>query len=216
MAQIKHTKNELRAQREALKRFERFLPMLQLKQKQLKAELRLVDARIEEQQAGLDARMKSLAPWIALFSTLGEGTRLVDEPESVTDTGNIAGVAIPILREVRTRRVALDLFDTPPWHDDAQDFLEAAQRAHAELAVLREQQRLLAEELRTTAQRVNLFEKVKIPECRENIRVIRIFLGDEQTAAVARAKFAKSRAEPADEEGGRRAPDPEPEEAGVE
>ena len=201
MAQIKHTKNELRAQRESLKRFERFLPMLQLKQKQLKAELRLVDAQIEELQASLDARMVALAPWVSLFSALGEGTKLVDEAEVVTDTGNIAGVAIPILREVRTRRVELDLFDTPAWYDDAQEFLEAVQRAHAALAVLREQQRLLADELRTTTQRVNLFEKVKIPECRENIRVIRIFLGDEQTAAVARAKFAKGRAESIDGEG---------------
>jgi V/A-type H+-transporting ATPase subunit D len=201
MAQIKHTKNELRAQRESLKRFERFLPMLQLKQKQLKAELRLVDAQIEEQQAALDARMKALSPWVALFASLGEGTKLLDEPDVVTDTGNIAGVAIPVLHEVRTRRVELDLFDTPAWYDDAQDFLEAVQRAHAALAVLREQQRLLADELRTTTQRVNLFEKVKIPECRENIRVIRIFLGDEQTAAVARAKFAKGRSEPVDGEG---------------
>ncbi len=201
MAQIKHTKNELRAQRESLKRFERFLPMLQLKQKQLKAELRLVDAQIEEQRAAMDALEKSLTPWVALFSTLGEDANLVGEPEVETDTGNIAGVAIPILREVRTRRMELDLFDTPPWYDDAQDFLVAVQRAHAMLGVLREQARLLADELRTTTQRVNLFEKVKIPECRENIRVIRIFLGDEQTAAVARAKFAKGRGEPTDGEG---------------
>jgi V/A-type H+-transporting ATPase subunit D len=66
-------------------------------------------------------------------------------------------------------------------------------RIRAEIAVLDEQHSLIAEELRTTSQRVNLFEKVKIPECRENIRFIRIFLGDEQTAGVARAKFAKSR-----------------------
>ena len=57
-----------------------------------------------------------------------------------------------------------------------------------------EQRRLVAEELQRTSQRVNLFEKVKIPECREAIRVIKIALGDEQTAAVARGKIAKSRA----------------------
>ena len=51
----------------------------------------------------------------------------------------------------------------------------------------------LTQELTTTSQRVNLFEKVKIPECRENIRIIRIHLGDEQTAAVARGKLAKKR-----------------------
>ena len=72
------------------------------------------------------------------------------------------------------------------------ELAERLVRLRAERAVLDEQHRLLAEELRTTSQRVNLFEKVKIPECREHIRVIRIFLGDEQTAGVARAKFAKA------------------------
>ena len=53
---------------------------------------------------------------------------------------------------------------------------------------------IVQEELRQTSQRVNLFEKVKIPQCKEAIRVIKIALGDEQTAAVTRGKIAKSRA----------------------
>ena len=44
-----------------------------------------------------------------------------------------------------------------------------------------------------TTQRVNLFEKVKIPEAKEAIRIIRIKLGDEMTAAVGRAKIAKNK-----------------------
>lgn len=200
MAQIKHTKNELRAQREALKRFERFLPLLQLKQKQLKAEVRQVELLMEEHNAILNGHLRGLDAWSALFCRLPDDIRLVDKAEIVTETGNIAGVAIPVLVEVRTRRYPLDLYDTPAWFDEAQTFLEDVQRSQAALSVLREQHRLLSEELRTTTQRVNLFEKVKIPECRENIRVIRIYLGDEQTAAVARAKFAKGRSEPVSHE----------------
>lgn len=97
---IKHTKNELRAQRESLKRFERFLPMLQLKQKQLKAELRLVDAQVAEQEAALAAQLRQVGPWEGLFTGLENGPQLVDEAETVVETGNIAGVSIPILREV--------------------------------------------------------------------------------------------------------------------
>ena len=59
--------------------------------------------------------------------------------------------------------------------------------------VLEEQHRLLNDELRTTTQRVNLFEKVKIPECKANIRIIGIQLGDLSTAAVARSKIAKKK-----------------------
>ncbi|MCK5007493.1 MAG: V-type ATP synthase subunit D, partial [Spirochaetales bacterium] len=63
----------------------------------------------------------------------------------------------------------------------------------AKIAILEEQAELLDEELRITSQRVNLFEKVKVPETRENIRMIQIYLGDEQTAAVVRGKIAKKK-----------------------
>ena len=62
-----------------------------------------------------------------------------------------------------------------------------------ERQMLQEARDLLAEELRLTSQRVNLFEKVKIPETKENIRIIKIALGDAQTAGVARAKTAKKK-----------------------
>jgi V/A-type H+-transporting ATPase subunit D len=62
-----------------------------------------------------------------------------------------------------------------------------------ERVVYEEQRRLVTAELQQTSQRVNLFEKVKIPQCKEAIRVIKIALGDEQTAAVTRGKIAKSR-----------------------
>ena len=61
--------------------------------------------------------------------------------------------------------------------------------------ILKEQVRLLHAELRTTTQRVNLFEKVKIPETRENIRRISVYLGDQQVSAVVRGKIAKSNLE---------------------
>jgi V/A-type H+/Na+-transporting ATPase subunit D len=195
MAQVKHTKNELKAQREALARYEQFLPMLQLKKQQLQAELLALDARLSTARRALDDEWKPFEDWIGL---LAEPVGLPDlvRLESVdTEEGNIAGVSIPILREVRMAGQEPDLFATPAWVDDAQDTLETLIKLTVELDILDEQRRRIADELRTTSQRVNLFEKVKIPECRENIRIIKIFLGDEQTAAVARGKIAKKRSE---------------------
>ena len=65
----------------------------------------------------------------------------------------------------------------------------------AELAVAREQLNILNDELRITIQRIKLFEEVKIPEAKENIRVIQIFLGDQLTAEVVRGKIAKAKIE---------------------
>jgi len=193
MARIKNTKTELKAQGDALKRYLRFLPMLQLKKQQLQLEIATITARIEEVARETAALQASTEAWVALFSDAGLPGDLVALEEIVTDSGNIAGVTIPIYRSIRMRRAQLDLFATPSWLDDAQALVEERLALAARTSVLEEQRRLITRELATTAQRVNLFEKVKIPECRENIRVIRIHLGDDQTAGVARGKIAKRR-----------------------
>jgi V/A-type H+-transporting ATPase subunit D len=193
MAKLKHTKNELKAQRDALARFERFLPMLQLKKQQLQAEIQRITGEIAENQSQEDAVRANLNRWIKLFSEPVEIDDLVVLEAVVVEEGNIAGVAIPILQDVELRTKEYDLYATPTWFDDAVEVLGKLIRRRVERETLEEQRRRIAVELRITSQRVNLFEKVKIPECKENIRVIKIFLGDEQTAGVVRAKIAKTR-----------------------
>lgn len=195
MAAIKHTKNELKAQRDALARFERFLPMLQLKKQQLQAEIQAIQARIDRKQEEEKRKRDQIMSWAKLFSEPVGLEKMMGLPSVKTEEGNIAGVRIPVLRDFEIRQHAIDLFETPSWVDDGMDAIEELVRLKVEREILEEQQRLITEELRTTSQRVNLFEKVKIPECRENIRIIKIFLGDEQTAAVVRGKIAKKRSD---------------------
>ena len=68
MSTIKHTKTELKAQRESLKRFERYLPMLQLKKQQLQMEIQGIDGRIAARREEERALRAGLARWIALFA----------------------------------------------------------------------------------------------------------------------------------------------------
>ena len=75
----------------------------------------------------------------------------------------------------------------------AADRMEKALELDLKAEVLDEQVRLLAMELRTTTQRVNLFEKVKIPEAKRNIKKINVFLGDQQVAGVVRSKISKKK-----------------------
>lgn len=194
MEKIKHTKNELKTQRDALRRFERYLPTLQLKKQQLQVELRQLDARIEARRAEQQQLRADTDRWVKLFCEEVEWSRYLKIDSVRSSSGNIAGVAIPVFDDVVFRRELPDLWLTASWVDDGLRALERLIRLKIELAYLDEQHRLLAAELRTTNQRVNLFEKVKIPEAVENIRVIRIFLGDQMTAAVARSKIAKAKA----------------------
>jgi V/A-type H+-transporting ATPase subunit D len=201
MAKVKLTKTELKTQGDALKRFQRFLPMLQLKQQQLQAELAAIAARVDEVATREIAAYAALSGWVSLFSETGvklEGLVTVDRV--VTETSNVAGLPISVFTRIDTTIAEMDLFATPAWVDNAVTMLTAVLSLKAERRVLELQHELVIAELRTTSQRVNLFEKVKIPECRENIRVIKIAIGDAQTAAVTRGKIAKGRSRQAKEE----------------
>ena len=194
MAKIKLTKTELKAQTDALKRFQRFLPMLQLKKQQLQSEIAQIVAKAEAVGARERAAREDLNRWVGLIATDEPLVAGLVKVKSVnTGEANIAGVPIPTFESIETDVKEVDLWATPAWVDSAVDVTTKILSLQCERAIYDEQRRRVTAELQTTSQRVNLFEKVKIPECREAIRVIKIALGDEQTAAVTRGKIAKSR-----------------------
>ena len=156
-------------------------------------EIRQVEQRVTEKKAEEEAARGALADWVKLYSDPLDYLSWLKVEAIDVEPGNIAGVAVRALREIRFQRTTPDLWATPAWLDEGLATLEQLFRLRIERRLLEEQLRLLAEELRTTSQRVNLFEKVKIPECSENIRRIRIFLGDENTSAVVRSKIAKDK-----------------------
>lgn len=194
MARLKLTKTELKAQTDALKRFQRFLPMLQLKKQQLQAEVAAIAAKAESVQEEEKTLRDGVSRWAGLMaSDKSQIEGLVTVDEIKTSEANVAGVSIPVFEGIRSSVRAVDAWLTPPWVDDAVSAISRMYELKAERAVFEEQLRLVSIELQLTSQRVNLFEKVKIPDCKEAIRVIKIALGDEQTAAVTRGKIAKSR-----------------------
>lgn len=194
MAKIKLTKNEQKVQKDALKMYQRYLPTLTLKKQQLQTEIRTIDAKAKEVRAKRKQLEKEFDEWISVF---GEADAF--KPGMVTvknikkGVGNIAGVSIPVYEGADFSRGDYDLYETPLWIDMAADRMEKALSLDLEAEVLDEQVRLLSQELRTTTQRVNLFEKVKIPETKANIKKISVYLGDEQVAAVVRSKISKKK-----------------------
>ncbi|MBN1347855.1 V-type ATP synthase subunit D [candidate division KSB1 bacterium] len=191
----KLTKNELQRQQRELKKYQRYLPTLQLKKQQLQLEVRKADVEWENRLSEYQKLKLSTAAWIELFSDfeVADWEKAVAVQQIHVDPVNIAGVKVQIFKSIDFQIKPYSYFSTPPWFDFAIQRLK-------DLLKLREQVRLLAEtvqalknELRKTTQRVNLFEKVMIPRCEENIRVIKIYLGDEERNAVGRAKIAKKK-----------------------
>lgn len=193
MSKIKLTKNELKSQRDSLKRFQRYLPTLLLKKQQLQMEIRKLENDIKDRKRLEDKERSNLESWICLYSQDINLSKYIEVLSLKTSQGNIAGVNIPLLDEIIFRQETPNLFLTPLWIDKGINKIKDLIYLRVEIQILNEQYKLLSNELRTTTQRVNLFEKVKIPEAKENIRIIRIFMGDQQTAAVARSKIAKGK-----------------------
>ena len=196
MPKVKLTKTALKQERDSLKQFQRFLPTLQLKKQQLQMEMRTCLERIEKNREFENATKEALRSWTALFgdsAAVGRIEQNLSVKEVVTGEQNIAGVDVPVFKEVVFEFKPFDLFSDEPWLDDAVESVKKIESIQEEREIIRRQYELIADELRVTTQRVNLFEKVKIPECKENIRAIQIYLGDMDTAAVARSKIAKKK-----------------------
>ncbi|MBU2540337.1 MAG: V-type ATP synthase subunit D [Candidatus Omnitrophica bacterium] len=196
MAKIKFTKGELKRQRDSLKQFEHYLPILQLKKQQLQIEIQHVHERLDLKLNEISSSKAAISIWAGL---LNEGQKdivaWITPKEIITKKFNIAGVDIPLFVRVNFADSEYDLFLTPLWVDIAIEKIRQLVVLYEQEKIFRSQLEILEHELRLTAQRVNLFEKVKIPEARENVRIIKIYLGDQQTNAVGRSKIAKKKTE---------------------
>jgi len=192
MAAVKLTKSEFKKQKDALKRYRRYLPTLILKKQQLQMVIRQLESRLAEEIQNREGLVDGAAHWLALFAEPFPLRDWLKVKAVQTESANIAGVEIPVFKSMDFTREGHDLFTTPPWVDEALLLFARLSRFDVEIGLLRRQVTLLGIELRVTSQRVNLFEKVKIPQAIESIRKIHIYLGDQQTAAVVRGKIAKN------------------------
>lgn len=191
---VKLSQGELKKQRDLLRQYERYLPTLQLKKQQIQLEILHQQRLMAERERSLGARMRAAEEWSGLLPEVPEMRDWIRPSAVVTGKKNVAGVDIPLLLEVTYQPASYDLFLTPLFVDSALTALREIVTIQEEARIIGEGIILLRQELRITTQRVNLFEKVKIPGAKEAIRLIRIYIGDQMTNAVGRSKIAKKKA----------------------
>ena len=192
---VKLTQGELKRQRDALRQYERYLPTLHLKKQ-------LVQLEISQQQNVLRERKKSLSEmeeagktWSRLLVEAPDIRQWLIPEDIISSKKNVAGVDIPVFDHIIFKPAEYDLFLTPLWVDAGLKTLRDMVSVQEEIRVIEDGIVVLKHELRITTQRVNLFEKVKIPEAKEAIRLIKIYIGDQMTNAVCRSKIAKNKIE---------------------
>lgn len=195
MAELKMTKNELRAQQTRLSQLFKYLPTLQLKKALLQAEVALSrqESRVLDEQ--VDMQKRFVEEYASLFtqnlpfdiSDYAKITKVAKRYE------NIAGAEVPFFEGVTFQPTTYNLFETPVWLEGAIQGLRDVGEAKVKLGIVKEKLSVLEKELREVSIRVNLFEKILIPRAEKNIKKIKVFLGDQQLAAVSQAKVAKQK-----------------------
>ena len=196
MAKIRFSKGELKKQRDSLKQYRRYLPTLLLKKQQIQMEILRQYIILQEAREKLVVAMAGAVRWAGLLSEKGIFDNKWARPKHISKSfKNIAGVELPVFEKCEFSTAEYDLFAVPLWVDSAIEELKAIVVLREWMKVLEEGRAVLRQELRVTTQRVNLFEKVKIPEAEEAIRRIKIYIGDQMANAVGRSKAAKRKIE---------------------
>ena len=192
MARTPLNKAELARKKRQLATYQRFLPSLDRKRKQLMAERQRARRRLEETRAALEdvnQRVAKQLPMLADEQVEVEG--LVRVREVQLGTQNVVGVSLPVLHETTFEVAGYGYLAKPHWVDRAVELLQERLRQQVAERVAAERLDRLERALKTVTQRVNLFDKVLIPQTQDEIKQIQIALGDAERAGVVRAKIAK-------------------------
>jgi V/A-type H+/Na+-transporting ATPase subunit D len=193
VAEVKFTKTELRSQQLKLSQLQKYLPTLQLKKAMLQLEVSNAQLEIENLISQFESSEERVKGYSTLFSdkSASDLFSAVKIERVLKHYENIAGVEIPLFDEVVFQESSYSLFDTPIWMESAIGGVKDLIVLREKIKIAQEKKRALEKELREVSIRVNLFEKIMIPRALENIKKIKIFLGDQQLAAVSQAKVSK-------------------------
>ena len=194
MARVALNKAALSRQTQQLKNFERFLPSLDLKRKQLlleRAKAAAALARTEQALAAVDALITERVPMVSNKEV--DLTDLVRVYGVTLGEENIVGTHLPTLEAAELAVREYGFLGRPHWVDRVAQLLRKTLELRIRAQVERRRFELLETAGRRITQRVNLFEKVLVPRTRANIKQIRIYLSDSERAAVVRAKIAKKK-----------------------
>ena len=194
MAKLKLSKSALAQERSQLKLYERTLPSLDLKRRQLSVELTRAKRTLAEARqavAELESNIGDQLPMLANHDI--ELSGLVEMTDFELIEENVVGVRLPLLQRIHCTVADYSLLAKPAWVDVLVERLKDAAEQRTQVLVAAERVRILQYQEKRVTQRVNLFDKILIPTAKRNIQRIQIFLGDAERAAVVRSKIAKAK-----------------------
>lgn len=195
MAKLALNKSALSKEKQKKVSYGRYLPSLEMKQKQLLLERKKAEqALLQHNQdiAALEYAVYQKLPMLAVKNIEMQGLVTVAGYKLIEE--NLLGTKVPLLESITFNRADYGYLARPHWFDDLVIALEKMMKLKMEEQVLHIRLSRLKTAARTITQRVNLFSKVLIPQAESNIKKIALFLADQERAGVVRSKLAKKKA----------------------
>lgn len=187
-------KTALKQQRDQLAMYQRFLPSLDLKRQQLIADYQRSKSILAATEREID---ELYAAQNGLFSLLGSSEQdlagLVSVEAVIVNEENVLGVRLPLLGQISFSMTEYSMVAKPFWVDFLVELLQTMAKLHLRREIEKTRMTRLNDAVRRITQRVNLFEKVLIPQAEKKIHRIKIYLADTERAAVVRSKIAKAK-----------------------
>jgi len=195
---IRLNKVSLREQKQKMAMYERFLPALEARKQQLIMQLAMIRTNIRTQRERMEIMLDEIRSWASLYWDIQHVLRFYIAIREIRWVSrNIAGLKIREFTEVIFEDPGYSLFRTPYSFDEVLKRTREVISLRERIKILEEQEAVLLDGFRKTSQRINLYEKRLIPQCKESIRRISVYLQDQQAAAVGVAKVAKRLSEEA-------------------
>ena len=194
MTKLALNKSSLSAEKKKHKSYGKYLPSLELKQKQLLAERKKHEILLVEHKKNIteiEQDVHQRLPMLAVQNI--DLAKLVKINDLIIEQENLLGTILPVLKHVEYTRTTYSFLSRPHWVDEVATALESVVKLKLEERILEERLLRLSHALQIITQRVNLFSKVLLPQTKNNIKKIGLCLADQDRAAVVRSKLAKQK-----------------------
>lgn len=166
------------------------LPVLMRKE----TALRQVIAKQKPELKALELKYKEEQQRLADFENIWNDLPSVLKVSSIeTEEINIAGSKVTRLKKVQYEALQLNPLYEPAWMPAALEALRNLIDLNLKLRFLKAELSNLESARKKTTQKVNLYEKVQIPEFEEGIRKVKRFLEDKENISTAAKKIAKTK-----------------------